>query len=272
MMRQHAPEFVRFAVTPEMRFSMLEPPTSIIDTLSDEELRELNSLLPWNAFVVDRAGRRFGRQASEIKRNNPSPIPDRRIIELDRRFHLADKRVFEVGCFEGIHTIGLAQLSREVVACDSRVVNIAKTAVRCAMFQVIARLFLWDVEQPAPSDQTVSCDILHHVGVLYHLRDPIGHLQRILPYVGTGLILDTHYAKKEKASELYSPQVGQEYEFRRYLEKGISDPFSGMYSFSRWLLLEDIVKTLKEARFSFVDIANDRIERNGPRVTIYAQR
>ena len=80
-----------------------------INDLKDEELERLNALLPWAAFVLDRQGRNFGQAYSPKKRNDPQAIPDRRIIELDRRYGLAGKYVLEAGCFEGIHTVGLLQ-------------------------------------------------------------------------------------------------------------------------------------------------------------------
>jgi len=48
-----------------------------------------------------------------------------------------------------VHTVALARYAHKIKACDSRVVNLAKTAVRCAMFQVAPLLFQWDVEQAA---------------------------------------------------------------------------------------------------------------------------
>ena len=46
-----------------------------------------------------------------------------------------------------------------------------------------------------------SCDVMHHVGVLYHLRDPVAHLAAALPQVSTALMLDTHVAPDSEALE-----------------------------------------------------------------------
>ena len=88
----------------------------------------------WNCFVVDSNGRRFGNQAYQNKRSQPQTIPDKRILLMDEYFSLADKHVLEVGCFEGIHTIGLSKYANRVTAVDSRIENIVKTIVRCSLF------------------------------------------------------------------------------------------------------------------------------------------
>jgi hypothetical protein len=116
-----------------------------VEILPPAELQRLNEMLPWASFVVDRHGRSFGKAWSSKKRAAAQPIPDRRIVELDRCWQLAGKQVLELGCFEGIHTIGLMQLGARVVAIDSRIENVVKTIVRCAMFGHHPLTFRWDV-------------------------------------------------------------------------------------------------------------------------------
>ncbi len=197
-------------------------------------------------------------------------VPDKRVTLADARFGLKDLTVLEIGCFEGIHTADLARRARHVKACDSRIVNLAKTAVRCAMYQINATVFLWDVEQPLPRGQDASCDILFHVGVLYHLVDPIGHLRRIAPQVRRGVILDTHYAADNKATDTYVVN-GDTFRCRQMDEGGVANVFSGMYQNARWLKLDDLVKVLADLGFGKVEVMT-REERHGPRVLILAER
>ena len=243
----------------------------LVESLSDDDLQELNTLLPWNCFVADSKGRRFGRPTSATKRNVPQPVPDRRIRMLHDRFDLTDKTVLEIGCFEGVHTAGLARFSKHVKACDSRISNVVKTAVRCAMFQVVPTLFVWDVEQPIPEGQDASCDILHHVGVLYHLVDPVAHLRNVAPFVRRGIMLDTHYAEPSRATDAFT-SGGRTFRYMTFHEGGRAEPFSGMYPTSRWLVLEELVSLLKELGFARVDVVEDRAERNGNRTLIIAER
>lgn len=243
----------------------------VVEHLSDEELRELNDILPWNCFIVDSKGRRFGKPTSATKRNVPQTVPDRRISMLNERIPLGDKTVFEIGCFEGVHTAGLIQYAKHVKACDSRISNVVKTAVRCAMFQIYPSVFVWDVEQAPPAGQDISCDVLHHVGVLYHLKDPVAHLQALLPHVAKAVMLDTHYARPQDLNASYKVD-GVEYRHKRFTEGGRHEPFSGMYDTAKWLLLDDLVALLRSLGFSKVDIAEDRNERNGARTLIFAER
>lgn len=242
-----------------------------VDHLSDKELQELNGLLPWACFVSDGRGRRFGLPTSPTKRSRPQSIPDRRIVWLDQRLPLRGLTVLEVGCFEGIHTIALCQRGALVKACDGRVVNVVKTAARCAMFNVHPELIVWNVEDPFPASFDPACDVLHHVGVLYHLLDPVTHLQRLAPYVRRAFMLDTHYALDSQTNGVYTVQ-GREYAFKGFRESGKSDPFSGMYSTARWLRLQDLVALLRELGFVRTEVIEERNERSGPRCLIFAER
>lgn len=242
-----------------------------VDALPDEELDALNVALPWAAFVVDGKGRPFGRPWSANKRNTPNKIPDPRIVALDQRTPLRDSVVLELGCFEGIHTVALAGLAKHVLATDARIENLAKTLVRCWAFGEVPTVFHWNLEEGPPTHVTVDCDVAHHVGVLYHLRDPVGHLRRLAPHVRGSIMLDTHVASDGDQLEDYVVD-GEVLRVRRYRERGRADPFSGMEDHSRWLREDDLVGVLRDLGFATVEVAERRDERNGPRVLIYADR
>lgn len=242
-----------------------------VDPLSDEDLAELNSLFRWNSFTLDRHGRRFGGVAWQGKRDQPQVIPDRRIVLMNERFDLADKHVLEFGCFEGIHTIGLSKLSGRVTAVDGRIENVAKTIVRTALYGCHPTVFKYDVEAVPANADLLRADVLHHVGVLYHLSDPVGHLLELGRYIGLGVMLDTHYAADEEAQLSYEVQ-GKGYRYQLYRELGHDDAFSGLYPHSKWLPLEAIVGLLQDTGFPRVEVVETRQERNGPRVLLFASR
>ena len=110
--------------------------SGLIEFLGDDDLGRLNEMLPWNCFTVDSNGRRFGNAAWMGKRDKPQLVPDPRILEMNRVFDLANQSVLEVGCFEGIHTVALAQLAAKVYAIDSRIENVVKTIVRTHLLGV----------------------------------------------------------------------------------------------------------------------------------------
>lgn len=242
---------------------------SHIDDLSDEALQDLNRILDWNSFIADAKGRRFGMVAWGSKRIEPQKIPDNRIAMMNERFNLSEAHVLEVGCFEGVHTLGLLQFTSKVTAIDSRVDHVIKTMVRCSMFDKAPVVFQADIESVNLDYQKLSCDYMHHVGVLYHLKDPVSHLLSLKNYVKKGIMLDTHYALEEQADHIYSVS-GQEYRYKWYMEYGKKESFSGMYDHSKWLTLKDLISCLQSAGFKNVEIVEKRSERNGPRVLMFA--
>lgn len=242
-----------------------------VDSLEDQDLHQLNKLLDWNCFVVDDRGRRFGNGAWQGKRIAPQEIPDRRIVLMNERFDLSDKHVLEVGCFEGIHTVGLSMFAQKVTAIDSRIENVVKTIVRCAMFGYSPVVFKHDVEEQSAGTSIPEVDVIHHVGVLYHLRDPVSHLKELGRRCRVGIMLDTHYCLDEETTDQYEVS-GKAYRYRKYRESGYHDVFSGMYDHAKWLRLADIRTVLTEAGFSTVQVVEDRRERNGPRTLLFAER
>jgi SAM-dependent methyltransferase len=242
-----------------------------VDPLSDEDLSRLNGLLPWKAFTVDRHGRRFGGVAWKGKRDDPQAVPDRRAVLLDQQFGLSDKHVLEIGCFEGIHTVGLLQFGARVTAVDGRIENVAKTILRAAMYGYHPQVFVHDVELVPASYEPLRADLLHHVGVLYHLHDPVRHLLEIGRYIRLGVLLDTHYARNEEAQASYQVD-GRKYRYKLFQERGRGDVFSGLSPSSRWLTLEGITGLLQQTGFSSVEVVEQRSERNGPRALLIARR
>ena len=246
-----------------------------IDKMTDAELEELNELLPWKCFVLDGRGRQFGKPASPTKRTEPQAIPDPRITELNDLIPLYDLSVLEVGCFEGVHTAALCALTQHVIAVDSRIVNVVKTIVRCAMSGGYRpTVFKCDIEKDLDDEfwRYRDVDVVHHVGVLYHLADPVTHLQRILKMASEAILLDTHYTEPHEANFVYAPVAGLGmFHHKLYNEQGHKDVFSGMSPQSKWLLLPDIVRLIEEAGFELL-VNRTREERNGNRVTIIAKR
>lgn len=243
----------------------------LIDYLSDGELRAVNSILQWKAFVVDTHGRRFGDMAWKGKRATPQLIPEPRHQTLNDRISLKDKTVLEIGCFEGIHTISLCQLGAHVIAIDSRMENVVKTMVRCGFFNVKPTVFQCDVEAWNIDTTLLQADVCHHIGVLYHLKDPIAHLKKLSALISQGIFLDTHIASPTDTLDTYTSE-GKEYQYKKYKEGGLKDVFSGMYDHAKWLLLSDLTALLKECGFSHVELIEERAERNGPRVLLFARK
>lgn len=245
--------------------------TPLVDRLDDQELELLNRLLPWKCFTVDGHGRRFGDLAWAGKRGVPQAVPDPRIVRMHEAFDLRGKHVLEIGCFEGVHTAGLCRFAARVTAVDARIENVVKTVVRTAMFGCRPEVFPCDVENAEDLACLEEVDLVHHVGVLYHLVDPVAHLRRLAPKVRQGMLLDTHVAAPGSAERSYVSE-GRSYRYHHHREGGKAEVFSGMYDHAKWLLLEDLEAVLRESGFARVDVEERRDERNGPRVRLHAFR
>jgi hypothetical protein len=192
---------------------------------------------------------------------------------MTERFPIQDAHVLEFGCFEGIHTAGLCSRAKSVTGIDSRVENAIKTLVRLGFMDLHARIRVADVESLTESQiQDMKADYGHHVGVLYHLKDPVSHLAVVGHLCPLGLMLDTHYATQEMADRTFSSD-GVEYRYHHFKERGgYAGVFSGMYDHAKWLTLEGLERALNRAGYARVEIVEKRDERNGPRCLIFADR
>ncbi|HVJ80134.1 MAG TPA: methyltransferase domain-containing protein [Planctomycetia bacterium] len=246
-------------------------PVPHVDALADDDLSELNAMLDWNCFTVDSRGRRFGNLAWSGKRADPQEIPDRRIVMFDKRFGLAGKTVLEVGCFEGVHTIALCQRAGSVKAVDSRISNVVKTLVRANFHGQRPIVFVHDLESEPADPAPLAADLMHHVGVLYHLSDPVAHVLGIGRYIRQGIMLDTHVAEESSCNAEYE-SCGRRVRYQRFHEGGKREAFSGMLDHAKWITLETLEGLLRDAGFPNVETVERRAERNGPRVLIFASK
>lgn len=236
--------------------------------LSDADLDEFNRLLPWYAGTRLPDGRVVGSLTARAnKREAVEPVPDKRITRLHAELDLAGRKVLEVGCFEGIHTLGLCGYGADVTAVDLRPINVIKTCTRLAAYGASAHVFTIDVEDE--SVELPAFDVVFHCGVLYHLEEPVRHLQRLLPRCNA-IYLDTHIAREDE-NEATLTSGGTTYHGHHHEEGGWKDPFSGRGKGAFWLKLSDLRGLLENAGFS-VDVWGVRDERNGPRVGLLAVR
>ena len=229
---------------------------------------ELNEMLDWHSATELPSGELLGRLGvNKGKRDQPQKIPDKRILRLDDLIDLENKNVLELGCFEGIHTIGLVNAGAKVTAIDARPSNVAKTLVRCAYHGVFPKVYEFDVENL--NSQFGSYDLIFHCGVLYHLQNPIEHLLR-LKGVANYIFLDTHISTEEKSHAVM--YEGIEYFGCLVDEGGWSDPFSGVGNKSLWLTKESLMKALNNSGYLNFIFSEVRDERNGARISLLASR
>jgi 2-polyprenyl-3-methyl-5-hydroxy-6-metoxy-1,4-benzoquinol methylase len=244
---------------------------NFIDNLSDQDLKRVNEILPWKSFLLDCNGRTFGAAASERKRNEPAKLPDKRILEFSEVESLSGKTVVELGCFEGIHSVSLAMQGAIVYALDSRIENIIKTLVRSKLLGVEVNPILLNLEDFDAYSILDDYDYCCHIGVLYHLTDPIRHLKILAKKIRSSMLLDTHYIQPSMVNDEYIVD-GVKFSCRVAREFGREEVFSGMQPFSRWMTMKGLITALESLGFKCLKVLSDRLERNGPRVTLIASR
>jgi tRNA (mo5U34)-methyltransferase len=236
--------------------------------LTDQQLADFQAALSWKTGAELPDGRLLGVAG---KRGGMLHGLDPRVAAVRDRLASAHKTVLEIGCCEGIHTVQLAGVCREVVGLDVRPHNIACALTRLFVHGVTnARLLLHDAREL--DDRLGRFDILFHVGVLYHLSDPVDHLRRVAG-LADSFLLDTHYATED----LPFPRAditaqGRTYRAKVYQEGEWSDVFSGVEPKSRWVYRDDLLRLIGDLGFGSVEVLDDRSERNGPRFTVLARR
>jgi SAM-dependent methyltransferase len=236
--------------------------------LSEQQLSDLQRVVAWETAMCLPDGRVLGREG----KRGLEKEGDFRIRFLDERIGLADKTVLELGCNEGVHTVQLARRAERVVALDVRPKNIVCTLVRLFVADLLpsTQVLLKDVRDLEMPDGPF--DVLFHVGVLYHLYDPIDHLRRIA-HLAPVLLLDTHYATEPTRAPRSDIVYGdRSYPAFSHREGGWDEVFSGVEETSRWIRRDDLLDLLRKVGFERIETVSDREERNGSRITILAER
>jgi len=242
--------------------------------ISAGQIARLNHLLPWSTLVAFR-GALQGAPWDDKKRSAVHRIPDAHIEKLGEL--IEGKRVLEIGCHEGVYTLGLAKFARTMVALDGRIENIIKTLVRLWLANKLdtVRAVCLDLEElNVPSLNSLidgyAFDLIHHYGVLYHLSNPLAHLDNILDNNPTRtLFLDTHVATDDQCRATYEYD-GSIYNVYQYIEPAARtySPFAGITPIAVWLHVDDLMAYLQKRGYVHILENTLREERNGLRCRI----
>jgi len=250
---------------------LLEPRQYPLRHLGVDQVAEINAMLPWAALTADIDGKLLGSAWNTTKRASQQALVEERLRDFVDACPLEGKHVLEVGCFEGIHTISCLSLGARVTAVDSRMENILKTLARLWAYGYSADVQVWNLEErEVPPLIPAEWDVLHHIGVLYHLTNPAENLGLLASRTREALILDTHVATDETATKAYSVD-GRRYRYQRKGERRIS-PFAGMMDHAKWLLVEDLIDICKVNGLKDIRRCEVREERNGARLLLWAFR
>lgn len=217
--------------------------------LSSKIINEVNEILPWHTKTCILDDIILGKTQSQNKRNYLEKIPDDRITKLNDLLDLSDKKILEIGCLEGSHTLGLLKYAKDVVSIDCRPVNVIKTLTRLSFHGKSAGVFCFNADD-LTIDNYGFYDVIFHCGVLYHLKDPVSHLQNIFKMCNY-IFLDTHVTNKEN---------------KIMPENNWSAPFAGKDDTALWLSIDNLEELCEENGF-IIEKLEKRNERNGLRVS-----
>ena len=165
--------------------------------LTDDNLEEINSTLPWvsRMHLPEEELRILGQSNPNRGEGRIESLPDYRATKLHELVDLKGKTVLEFGCFEGSHTLSLLEYTDKVTAVDVRPLNVLKTLTKLALFNKNAEVFTFDAET---CDTSIGqYDIIFHCGVYYHLTNPVEHMYFLDKICGKFLFLDTHISSSE---------------------------------------------------------------------------
>lgn len=222
--------------------------------MNDLELGIINSTFPWANVSVMKDGRILGKS---LKGAEPSKEIDWRIKWLkDNVGGLHNMYVAELGSCEGLLTTQLSQYVRWIDAYEVRLQNILLATIRQCLSGVNnTTIHKFDVQDLGLND-TKYYDLIFHSGVLYHLQEPESHLL-FLGRMASRILLDTHYSDSNR--EIHD-------------DGNLAHPFSGVYHKSVWIAKSVIFELLNDGGFTKQQILNERVEKNGKRITIYAEK
>jgi hypothetical protein len=175
-------------------------------------------------------------------------------------------KAFATHVYHGLlKLIGLCQFGADVVAVDARIENVVKTIVRANLFEHRPDVRCIEVDSVAGIERLPEVDIVHHVGVLYHLVDPVTHLRGLARVTRQAMMRDIHISRDRENAHSYEAE-GERWSFELNREGGRNDVFSGMGSDANWLTLTTLERALRKAGFAINRTIELRNERNGPRV------
>jgi len=174
----------------------------------------------------------------------------------------------EFGSWHGWHTATLSRKFRHVIAVDARPTNVAFALLRLKLLGINnVDVVLSDVQS-----FEFNCDVLVHIGVLYHLSFPIKHLYHVLPKCHT-ICLDTHIGDEDRphltpSYEVYNDEI---YYGKNFPDGDWDDALSGVCGTSFWPNLAEIHRVLNNLRFKILHEHRHMVD-PGPRVTIVASK
>jgi SAM-dependent methyltransferase len=222
-------------------------------------------------------------EASVPQQGQANALKVRRIMQLTRdltRGDVAELRILDLACGEGVYAIEAGLRGGQVVAIDGRTARMDEGAA------IARRLGLSRIrfEQGDIRHVTVAThgqfDVVYCLGILYHLDslDVFRVLEHVRDLARQLVVIDTHVALEADAAAEYQ---GRRYRGSRHREHGDTDSeatrrgrvlMSLDNTFSFWFTRADLIRLLVDVGFTTVMEIHGPLEPGKPanRVTLVA--
>jgi hypothetical protein len=222
------------------------------------------------------ANQRF--QPHDLRYTAPPGAEDKRLKYIAYFLDVRGWRVLELGPRNGHLSVLLDKLgAREIVGVEGRQENVDECNRTRDLYGLPAVYVRQDLERLASGEEkplfAPGFDLVFSLGVLYHLADP-GSALRFCRTQASRLFLGTHYYDRRAKGHYKSPAFTRTHylgeEAVRFRELGPGDPHGGLKPWSTWLSDEHLVRLLREAGYTRVDVLGRDLAFGHPHVTILA--
>jgi len=157
--------------------------------------------------------------------------PDKRPVEFLRHFDRVRSKPWgecsflDLGCSEGTTTLGLSQMGSTVYGVEGRADGIDRANVLKGIVG-FGNTHYW-VDNVVNDSAFREVDGIFNAGILYHLEDPIGMMEKCARFAKSFVYVDTGHAPKdvqERENSKFSSNFGREYRIDyRGLELNVVD-------------------------------------------------
>lgn len=184
---------------------------------------------------------------------------------LAGRWSFHGSKVLELGAYNGRNTWQLSVAGAKVDAIEPRLQNVEAWCTMCRPLPGLVRAApaIWHgtlEDMPAAS----HADLIFHVGVLYHLADPLPHLKR-LPALSPRLYLNTHITTDEDADSRLDGLDGRWYSEPQHNNRAGLDPRSF------WFTRSALFDVLAAVGYASTQVVTEHVEANGPRIGLWCE-
>ena len=249
-----------FVIPEESGLQLLKPVmTDFLPHASPATIAQsVRALEPWiTKFTV--LGETYGGTYDGLNDDRVSRLP---------QFFPRCRRILEVGCLEGAHTVVLSRgfPYTDIVALDGRAANLERARFLTSLYG--CRRVDFGVADLENADLTAygKFDVCVCVGLLYHLWEPWKFLRRVGAQA-EGLWLWTVICDEASAEV-----VRDGYRGRIYAEGPLSDALSALRAQSFFPTLGSLTQMLRDAGFNDVHAMNFETTPNGPSVSLVCKK